>query len=135
VGASVDELRAQWGTLIGMVEARDRNLAALLKDCRAEAADAASVTLGFFYEFHCRRASEPARKAVLRLALAGLTGADRDVVCVQVSATAAELQSRPTNKAEQAAEDPLIKHAVQELGARVSAVRVPDEGAPSKGDE
>jgi DNA polymerase-3 subunit gamma/tau len=133
--ASVEELRAHWGELIGRVETRDRNLAALLKDCRAESADGDSVTLGFFYEFHCRRASEPARKAVLREALAGLTGADRDVVCIQVSATTAELQSRPTNKADQAAEDPLIKHAVQELGARVSAVRVPDEGAPSTGDK
>lgn len=120
-------LEAQWLQLIAAVETRDRSLAALLKDCRPEEVDDARVTLGFFYEFHARRASEPARVAVLRQALAELTGQDRDVRSIQVNATANERSTRPTNRSDQAATDPLIRHAVQELGARVSSVSVPEE--------
>ncbi|MFQ5459362.1 MAG: hypothetical protein ACE5EL_01070, partial [Anaerolineae bacterium] len=85
------------------------------------------VTLGFFFDFHCRRASEPKRSALLRQVLHEVSGHDRDVVCTVVKATPVERKARPKSKADQAATDPVVRHAVDELGARIASVGDPED--------
>jgi DNA polymerase-3 subunit gamma/tau len=119
---ALSKLRQAWEPVIEAVAREDKNLAALLKDGKPLSVDADAVTLGFFYEFHCRRVAEPARSERVRRAMAEVTGIDRDLRCTVVEATRAEKHARPSNKADQARKDPLIQHAVDELGARISTV-------------
>jgi DNA polymerase-3 subunit gamma/tau len=115
--------QAQWGAVITAVERRDRNTAALLKDCRPLASDGSSITLGFFYEFHCKRMSEPGRTALVTEALETVVGARLSVVCVVASASSAEHDARPRSKTDQAKTDPLVRHAIDALGAQVTGVQ------------
>lgn len=115
--------QAQWGAVITAVERRDRNTAALLKDCRPLASDGSSITLGFFYEFHCKRMSEPGRTALVTEALEAVVGSRLSVVCVVASASPAEHDARPRSKTDQAKTDPLVRHAIDALGAQVTGVQ------------
>jgi len=120
-------VQAQWGAFVAAVDRRDRSIGALLKDCRPVAADAASVTLGFFYDFHARRASEPERSALLSDALGAVLGSRPVVVCTVVPASHEERSARPSNKTDQARADPLVQHAINALGAHITGVAAEDE--------
>jgi DNA polymerase III subunit gamma/tau len=124
--AALAQVQERWAAVLAAVGRRDKNTAALLKDCRPVAADATSVSLGFFYEFHCARVAEPKRAALVADALAEVLGAPRAVVCTVVPASAADADTRPRTKADQARQDPVIRHAVESLGARVAGVKSED---------
>jgi len=126
--ARLAALQAAWPRIVAAVAARDRNTAALLKDCRPIDADADGVTLGFFFEFHARRASEGPRAAQIADAIADATG-HRPVVRIAVApASPAENAARPRSKTDQAKTDPVVRHAVEELGARIGGIHAkPDD--------
>jgi len=125
---SLAKLLEAWDSIVTAVAARDRNTAALLKDCRPIAADAASATLGFFYEFHARRAAEGPRSEAIRRALSSVLGHACDLRITVVQQTADEAAARPKTKAERLGSDPVVRHAIEELGGRVGGVRSrPDE--------
>lgn len=118
----------QWPAVLAAVAAGDKNVAALMKDCRPVAADADSVTLGFFYAFHCQRMSEPNRAAVVAAALERVTGMARSVQCTVVAAGTADEHARPRTKSDQAKTDPVVKHALDNMGARIAGVQSMDWG-------
>ena len=124
--ATLDALRQRWSAIVEAVARADRNTAALLKDCRPVDADANSITLGFFYEFHCRRAAEPARRAAIAAAVADALGGAREVRCA-VAPAGDDDRARPRTKADQAKADPVVRHAIDALGARVAGTK-PDDG-------
>ena len=129
VGAAAPDLAilvARWPEVLRAVELRDRNLAALLKDSRPIASDAEGVTLGFFYEFHCRRASQPEKTQLIAEAVAALIGGPIRLRCTVVSESKAEAARRPRSKSDQAAQDPVVKHALDKLGARIAGVQDPE---------
>ncbi|MCB0215939.1 MAG: DNA polymerase III subunit gamma/tau [Chloroflexi bacterium] len=119
-------LAARWPEVLRAVELRDRNLAALLKDSRPIASDAKGITLGFFYEFHCRRASQPEKMQLIAEAMAALVGGPVTLRCTVVSESKAEAERRPRSKRDQAAQDPVVKHALDKLGARIAGVQDPE---------
>jgi len=120
-------LREHWPGIVAAVARADRNTAALLKDCRPIDADGDAITLGFFYEFHCRRAAEPARRAAIATAVAAVLGGQREVRCT-VAPAGAEDGARPRTKADHAKADPVVRHAIDALGARVAGTK-PDDDA------
>jgi hypothetical protein len=124
--ADVAALAAGWEAVMAAVARDDKNLAALLKDGKPVAADARTVTIGFFYPFHSRRVAEAPRADRVRRAIAEVTGVDRELECVIIDATDDERRARPVSKEGQAENDPVIRHAVDELGARIAAVRSDD---------
>lgn len=121
-------VEACWRDLVAAVERRDRNTSVMLKDARPVAADATSVTVGFHFDFHCRRMSAPERKSLVAAALEPLLGARPDVRCILVASSSEEQASRPRNKSDQAKADPVVRHAIDALGARIAGVQ-PDDGA------
>ena len=119
-------LRDRWPAIVDSVARADRNTAALLKDCRPVDADEGSITLGFFYEFHCRRAAEPARRAAIAAAVGAAVGGTREVRCTVVPAGEADA-ARPRTKADHARNDPVVRHAIDALGARVAGMKPESE--------
>jgi DNA polymerase-3 subunit gamma/tau len=126
-GPELGQVSARWGEVLAAVAAHDKSTAALLKDCRPVAADAETVTLGFYYQFHCDRVSEPARSRLVAGALADVFGSPRKLLCTVVPATASEDADRPRSKTDQARTDPVVRHAVENLGAQISGVDRPPE--------
>jgi len=121
-------LRAAWPRIVARVAEQDRNTAALLKDCRPVDADADGVTLGFYFEFHARRAAEGPRAAQIADAVAEITGHRPAVRMTVAPPTPAESAARPRNKTDQAKTDPVVRHAVEELGARIGGIHAkPDD--------
>jgi DNA polymerase III subunit gamma/tau len=116
-------LIAQWDEVLENVARDDRNLSALLKDGKPLHIDSEAITLGFFYEFHCRRVAEPTRADKVRRAIFDVTGMDRSLRCTVIEPTPEERRDRPSNKTEQAHTDPLVRHAVDSLGARISDIK------------
>ncbi len=116
-----------WHDILAAVARHDKNTAALLKDCRPVSADDASVGIGFFYEFHCQRVSDPERLAMVTAAFNEVLGGSRELRCKVVSPTVSDRASRPRSRSEQAEADPLVRHAIDNLGARVVGVKRPEE--------
>jgi DNA polymerase-3 subunit gamma/tau len=125
-GETLAELQARWPEVLRELESHDRNLAALLKDCRPITAEAGLLSLGFFYEFHCRRAALPEKSALISAAVESITGSAFTLRCTVVSESEAEAADRPRSKSEQAAQDPVVKHALENLGARIAGVQDPE---------
>ena len=103
------------------IQRRRRRPVALSR--RPVAADAGSVTLGFFFEFHCQRVSEPKRSALVAEVLSDLLGAPLALLCTVVPSSASESEARPRTRTDQAKQDPVVRHAVESLGARVAGVK------------
>ncbi len=120
----------RWGAIMDAVAHHDRNTAALLKDCRPVAADEQTVTVGFFYEFHCQRVSEPERRALVSEAFEEVLGRPCALRCKVVAPNESEIAVRPRSKSDQAKTDPVVRHAVEELGARVVSVQTPPDDQP-----
>jgi DNA polymerase-3 subunit gamma/tau len=125
------EVEAVWERVVSRVGEQDKNTAALLKDSRPVAADGESVTLGFYYQFHCDRVSEPARSALVAAALEESLGSPRAVHCRLVAGPPAggEGAERPRSKSDQAKTDPVVRHAVEQFGARIAGVQNTTDGS------
>ena len=122
------QLREGWPAVLAAVELRDRNLAALLKDARPVAVEGAVLSLGFFYPFHAKRAGQDDKAQVITAAMKQVWQRSLQLRCLVVSASDEEQASRPRSKAEQAGQDPLVRFAVESLGASIGAVKdSPDE--------
>ncbi len=117
----------RWDEVLAEVATHDKSTAALLKDCRPVAADEESVTLGFFYEFHSGRVSEPTRSRLVAAALTEVVGGSRSVVCTVVNPSPTDTANRPRTKKDQAKSDPLVKHALENLGAQITGVQSPED--------
>jgi hypothetical protein len=115
-------LRDAWPAVCAAVGERDRNTAALLKDGRPVGVASGAITLGFFYEFHCRRVSEPQRAAMVADVIGDALGTRYALRCIVEPPDGADAEDRPRTVADQARQDPVVRHAVDELGARVSGV-------------
>ncbi len=124
------EIRERWPAVLAAVEQRDRNLSALLKDARPVAVDGTEVSLGFFYAFHAKRAGQDDKAQVISAALSEVWGQPLRLRCLVVPASADEQATRPRSKAEQAGQDPLVRFAVESLGASIGGVKdLPEEPA------
>ena len=87
-----------------------------------------SIVLGFFYDFHCRRVSEPQRAGLVADVFEQALGRRYSLSCVVAPPGGADAEDRPRTVADQARQDPVVRHAVDELGARVSGVSTePDQ--------
>ena len=121
--ANLSTLQARWPEVLATVAAKDRNTAALLKDCRPVTVEGDEVVLGFFYEFHCKRAGEGARQATIAQAVGDVLGLPPKLRLTVVPASESDRKGRPRSKTERAGSDPVVRHALDELGGRIAGVR------------
>ncbi len=126
-GATLEELREQWPKVLATVAQHDRNTAALLKDCRPVSIEGDEVVLGFFYEFHGKRAGEAARQAAIAKAIGDVMGTRPRLRLTVVPAGSDDRKGRPRSKSERAGADPVVRHALEQLGAQITSVQTDPE--------
>jgi hypothetical protein len=118
----LERARAAWPRVIEVVKRTDKKAAALLRDGRPVAIDESTLTVGFYYEFHCGKVSEVKNSELVAAAAAEVLGAPVALRCTVVPADREDSTSRPRTLADQAKQDPVVKHAVENLGARIASV-------------
>ncbi len=112
-------LRAQWANILAAIRNVDKALEALLRDCEPVSVLENTVTLGFYYPLHKEKAEEDKRRKTLEETMSKFLGRPIRVKCVVV----------PKKKAQQIApklsptDDPVVRVAVEKLGARVVEIR------------
>jgi DNA polymerase-3 subunit gamma/tau len=112
-------LRAQWANLLAAIRSVDKALEALLRDCEPVSVLENTVTLGFYYPLHREKAEEDKRRRTLEEALSKLLGRPIRVKCVVIP----KKKAQPTTPKLPPAEDPVVKVAVEKLGARIVGIR------------
>jgi DNA polymerase-3 subunit gamma/tau len=121
-GATLDALIDRWGEFLAQVRVQNKNVEALLKDCRPVGLDERTVTLGFFYESHLRLVEDGRRKAAIVQALSTLLGQPCELRTTLIAKDDQQVQrERPKTKYDLAAEDPLVKAAMK-MGGRIADV-------------
>jgi len=125
-----DALRDGWSEFLNYLRPRNLSLEALMRSCEPVAIEGDVVVLAFVHEFHRGKVEEDQNKQVVEEVLSELIGQRYRVRCVmskqERSPTASpSSESEPASRgagakaADAVAEDPLVRAAVEDLGARV----------------
>lgn len=112
-GEEVALLRGQWLKILATIRGIDKALEALLRDCEPVSVVENTVTLGFYYPLHREKAEEDKRRGTLEEVLSKFLGRPVRVKCVTIP------KKKPASTLRNSAEDPVVKVAVEKLGARV----------------
>ncbi len=119
-------LRARWPELLNALRPRNLSLEALMHSCEPVAVEGDVVVLGFTHAFHRGKVEEEQNKRVVEDVLSHLVGQRYRVRCVLASREQTAAPAPPPTagsggaKTAPAAEtDPLVRVAVEDLGAQV----------------
>jgi len=117
--AGLERVQEVWPQVLEVLE--NPLLRALLKTSRPLAVEDRSIVIGFRYPFHLERIEAANGKAQLEQVLSQLLGASYTVRCI----LAREELEEPTparNRFQRAAEDPVIRAAIDMYGAQIADV-------------
>ncbi len=125
-----ETLRKRWSELLNILRPRNLSLEALMRSCEPVAVEGDVVVLGFTHNFHCSKVGEEHNKQIIEDALSSLIGQRYRVRCVLAQQErTARMSRRSTSEpvggkaalsAEQIiAEDPVVRAAVEDLGAQI----------------
>ena len=113
-GLSVEALRADWNKVLARVRPYNKMAEALLRDAEPVRVEGDLVVLGFYYQGHAERFEKQANgKAMIEKAMAEIFQTPCRVRCV-LSPKKAKLKA--------VEEDPLIRAAVNQLGAEITEI-------------
>lgn len=111
---TVDALRENWGRVLAYIRQYNKMVEALLRDAEPIKVEADQVVLGFRHELHAERFEKEAKgKTMIEKALQQVLQRPCRVKCV-LSPQKARVQA--------AQEDPLIRAAVNQMGAQITDV-------------
>lgn len=131
-GATLQRVQDNWPRVLEGMRSRNRSVEALLKSCQPVAVEGDTVVLGFYYSFHKGKIEDPRCKALVERVLSETMGSPYRIKCLLSSKDQRPPpEKRPKDKYQAAAEDPLIKAALDKYGARIADVHTP----PSVGSE
>jgi len=118
-----ETLQNRWSELLNALRPRNLSLEALMHSCEPVAVEGDVVVLGFAHDFHRSKVEEDRNKQIVEEALSNLMGQRYRVRCTmaqQERAVGTVQRSTSDSSAEQIiAEDPVVRAAVEDLGARV----------------
>jgi DNA polymerase-3 subunit gamma/tau len=125
-------LQSRWPKLLDALRPRNLSLEALMRSCEPVAVEGDLVSLGFTHNFHRSKVEEEHNKRIVEDVLSTLVGRRCRVRCVLIhQERAAAPPRRSTSKStggkaasspEQViAEDPVVRTAVEDLGAQIVA--------------
>ncbi|MEA3341503.1 MAG: DNA polymerase III subunit gamma/tau [Chloroflexota bacterium] len=116
-----DALRNRWSELLNALRPRNLSLEALMHSCEPMAVEGNVVVLGFAYKFHRSKVEEERNKQVVEEVLSDLLGQRYQVRCIlaQQERVAASGTKSPLSEEQIIADDPLVRAAVEDLGAQV----------------
>jgi hypothetical protein len=121
----LDALQAHWDEVLALVRALgDPSIPALLRSCRPVAVDEQQVVVAARYGFHRSRLETDGARRAVEQALAQLLGEPVALRVVLAEKEAGEPAQAhlPAGLPPELADDPLVRVAVQELGAVARAV-------------
>lgn len=123
-----ETLRSRWAEVLNTLRPRDLSLEALMRSCEPVAVDEDAVVLEFTHKFHRNKVEEGDKRRIVEEILSDLFGRQLRVRCVMAGREGSPTASRRVEKeanvedgSEQTAvdEDPVVRAAVEELGAEV----------------
>jgi DNA polymerase-3 subunit gamma/tau len=126
-----ETLRGRWSEFLDALRPRNLSLEALVRSCEPVAVEGDVVVLGFTHQFHRNKVEEEQKKQIVEDVLSKLFGQQYRVRCIlsKGSQIASPSPRRPTQEAagsevvsspeQLIAEDPLVRAAVEDLGARI----------------
>jgi DNA polymerase-3 subunit gamma/tau len=126
---STENLRTQWPEFLNALRPRNLSLEALMRSCEPVAVEGDVVLLGFTHNFHRSKVEEQHNKQLVEDVLSGLVGQRCSVRCVLAGqeraapspqrAQAEPPEREPDRPAEQIIEDPVVRAAIEDLGAQI----------------
>jgi DNA polymerase-3 subunit gamma/tau len=118
---NIDAVRNTWSRLLGALRSDNRSLEALMRSCSPKAVEGDVVVLGFAHSFHRDKVEESQNKLVVEDALSEVLGSRYRIRCI-LDASAGSDRGSDSERAEggEAVEqDPVVRAAVEDLGAQV----------------
>nr|HID13663.1 DNA polymerase III subunit gamma/tau [Anaerolineae bacterium] len=121
-------LRRRWPELLNALRPHNLALEALMRSCEPVAIEGNVVVLGFAHNFHRSKVEEEQNKRIVEDALSSLIGQQCRVRCILAHRERAATRSprskpvsaKAVSPAEQIiAEDPVVRAAVEDLGAQI----------------
>jgi DNA polymerase-3 subunit gamma/tau len=123
-------LRSRWPEFLNALRPHNLSLEALMRSCEPVAVEGDVVLLGFAHNFHRSKVEEEHNKRLVEDVLSGLVGWQCQVRCILADQErAAASQPRPSSEAasgkdaaskeQMIAEDPVVRTAVEDLGAQI----------------
>lgn len=123
-------LRDRWSDLLDALRPRNLSLEALIRACEPVTVEGDVVVLGFAHDFHRGKVEEEKNKRDVEDVLSDLTGRPCRVRCVLLGQERkAQTPLRPVSESDRAdaplsdeqiiAKDPVVRAAVEDLGARI----------------
>jgi hypothetical protein len=119
----------RWPDFLNALRPRDLKLEALMRSCEPVDVEEDVIVLSFAHKFHRSKVEEDEKRRLVEDALSELFGRRLRVRCVthrergaRPAQEAAQIDPAPRPGASQDALDPLVRMAVDELGAEVASV-------------
>jgi DNA polymerase-3 subunit gamma/tau len=125
-----ETLRSRWPELLNALRPRNLALEALMRSCEPLAVEGDVIVLGFAHKFHRGKVDEEHNRRIIEQALSDLMGQrcrvqcvlappEREVAPARRAASETVGKSTPSSPEQIVAEDPVVRAAVEDLGARV----------------
>ncbi len=124
---AVEGVREHWTDFLDALRPKDLSLEALMRSCEPVSVEEDVIVLGFVHKFHRSKVEDEKKRSIVEDVLSALFGRQLHVRCVMNR----QGKSRPVQKTDQRGEDgqdspeqdvstdPLVRMAVDELGAEV----------------
>ena len=124
---NVDDVRQHWAGVLDVLRPKDLSLEALMRSCEPVGVEQDVVVLSFDHKFHRSKVEEDKKRRIVEDALSELLGRQLRVRCVvnkQDNPRPAQKSDQPGGDEPGSAQqdisaDPLVRMAVDELGAEV----------------
>jgi len=126
---SPEGLRTQWPEFLNALRPRNLSLEALMRSCEPVAVEGDVVLLGFTHNFHRSKVEEQHNKQLVEDVLSSLVGQRCSVRCVLAGQDRADPppqraqvespEGEPDRSAEQIIKDPVVRAAIEDLGAQI----------------
>jgi DNA polymerase-3 subunit gamma/tau len=120
-----ETLQSRWTEFLNALRPQNLSLEALMHSCKPVATEENTVVLGFEHKFHRNKVEENHNKELVEQVLSDLLGQQVRVRCVLAGwERTTDTPQQPTrapssSPAEQIIEDPVVRAAVEDLGAQI----------------
>ncbi|HOU23376.1 MAG: DNA polymerase III subunit tau [Chloroflexi bacterium ADurb.Bin180] len=122
--AGLSWLVDNWGRVLQAVRVRNKAVEAFLKSCEPISVKQGVVTLGFYHAWHRERMNEDRNRRLVEEALSEVAGRPYRVECKLYEGNRPEREKqKQSNRREEALNHPVIRDAIDNLGATVVDVQ------------
>jgi DNA polymerase-3 subunit gamma/tau len=115
-------LQENWIQVLAAIKTRNMHIEAVLKDCQLAMVEEDVVTVSARYPFHKEKLEDHRSRQLVEQVLSTITGRPCRLRCI-LTTEESKKEPKSSNKVQAAAEDPLIRVALEEMGAEIGDVQ------------